>query len=534
VLCAILLAGPGQTVTTTYLDQLVTHLDSAYRIAAGQVPNRDFHSAVGPLASYLPWAGYLLSGALGAAMPVGMGLAVLALTPVIAYVLISRLHPIIALSLGAFLILVLAVPVNLGEAITALSFAKFYNRIGWAALATVLVMYLAPRSGAARQSLPDALAASFLTLVMLYTKATYGLVALAFVAAMVLHPGHRRWAACALGLVAALALIVEVFWRSSLAYAADLWIALQVSGALRGSWGQITDHVLGNLADYTLLALLVGFALRRTRSWRDALFYAFCAVAGFLVINQNFQAWGILTLHAAAAVAAESILRKGGGPAGSALRRDWSVQAGAALVFVSSVLPTIIHCAVALGLHAGIAVSRSGEGLSLPNLERVSLVDLWSPSEHAVARTYLTSVEDGIGTLSGLGQKPDRIVVLGVANPFTATLGAAPARGDSPSLLWGRNINDRHFVPAEELLGDARIVMAPRTAEEGSTARTPAAMQSETPEHLYGPYLATHFELLSVTDHWAVYRRRNPGQAGCGAACSSGADQAAAWRKVLW
>ena len=68
---ALVLAVPGQTVTTKYLNDLFIFLDGAHRIMAGQVPNRDFHSALGPLAFYIPAAGYWLSGSLGGAMPVG-------------------------------------------------------------------------------------------------------------------------------------------------------------------------------------------------------------------------------------------------------------------------------------------------------------------------------------------------------------------------------------------------------------------------------------------------------------------------------
>ena len=64
-LLALLLALPGQTVTTRYLNDLFVILDGAYRVAAGQVPNQDFHTPLGPLTYYLTAAGYALSGTLG-------------------------------------------------------------------------------------------------------------------------------------------------------------------------------------------------------------------------------------------------------------------------------------------------------------------------------------------------------------------------------------------------------------------------------------------------------------------------------------
>src|SRR5918999_1256106 len=79
--CALLLALPGQTVVTKYVNDLVIFLDGAHRVASGQVPNRDFHTALGPLAYYVPAAGLLLSGSLGGAMPVGTALVLVAVAP---------------------------------------------------------------------------------------------------------------------------------------------------------------------------------------------------------------------------------------------------------------------------------------------------------------------------------------------------------------------------------------------------------------------------------------------------------------------
>ena len=142
--CALLLALPGQTVTTRYLNDLLLILDGAYRVTSGQIPGYDFHTPLGPLTYYIPAAGYILSGTLGGAMPAAMALVTLILSLPMIHVLGSRLHPVLTLLFGAFLLLILAVPINLGEGITSLTFAKFYNRIGWAAFGILLIMYLRP------------------------------------------------------------------------------------------------------------------------------------------------------------------------------------------------------------------------------------------------------------------------------------------------------------------------------------------------------------------------------------------------------
>ena len=503
-LLALLLALPGQTVATRYLSDLFVILDSTYRVASGQVPSRDFHTPLGPLAYYIPALGYELFGNLGRAMPTAMALVTFGLALPLAHVLTSRFRPVIAIPFGIFLLLIVAVPINLGESITALSFAKYYNRIGWAALGTLLVMYLAPERGQARQDLLDMICAAVLTLLMLYTKLTYGAVALGFLLFMLADPRQRRWSAGAIGITLVTALVIEAFWRSSLAHLADLRMALDVSGLLRGTWGQITDHILFNLNDYVLLGLFAGMALRQTRSIRDALFYGYCAVAGFLIINHNFQAWGIISLHAAAAVAAESILRAQERQSPNADEHRWSTMAGAKLLFLAVVLPTIVHCMAALGLHTIAAATRAGEPVGLARLEQVRLANLWTWNDYDTATPYLATLRDGVEALSGLDRKPAGILVLDLANPFSMALGAPPPKGDTPWLQWERTLNGTAHIPAETLLAGVQIVMEPKLAGDSN----PAQSQSQSLQSLYGSYIASNFDVARETDHWKIHRRR--------------------------
>jgi len=502
--CALLLAFPGQTVTTRYLDDLLLILDGAYRVTAGQVPSHDFHTPLGPLTYYLPTMGYVLSGSLGGTMPAAMALITLALSIPMLHVLSSRLHAVIAILFGVFLLLILAVPINLGEGITALTFAKFYNRIGWAALGILLIMYLRPRQLRKRQEILDVLCAAALALVMLYTKATYGIVALAFLVFMLTDRQQRRWVLVALALIVFSTLAIEVIWRSSLSYLGDLRLALDVGGHLRGTWGQIVDHILVNLTDYVLLCLFAGLSLKRTRSFREGLFYLFCAVTGFLIINQNFQAWGIIALHAAAAVAAETVLRWEEKAAPEASEDTWSVSSGTKLLFLALVLPTVVHCSAALGLHMISASTRAGRSLDLPHLERVRLANLWTWGDYDTANLHLATLRDGVEALSEIGLSDSRIFVLAKSNPFPMILNAPPPVGDMPWLQWERTFNTFAFIPAETLLANVDVLMEPKSPGEHS-APDPAGVGLKA---LYSSYIADHYEGVRETDHWTIYRRR--------------------------
>jgi len=491
-LCALVLALPRTTVTTIYVNDLLIFLDGAHRIASGQVPNRDFHTALGPLVSYIPGAGYWLSGTLGGALPGGMALSLFALAPAVAHILATRLRPVIALPFGAFLILVLAAPVNLGESIGSLSFAMFYNRIGWAALAALLVMYLRPLPGGAQRPALDAVCAAALTLAMLYTKATYGAVALGFLGFMLSDRRQRAWAGAAIVLTVMGGLIVEAFWRSSLAHVADLMLASRVSGAR--PLADLVEVLLRHLPDFAFFAMLTGLALWRTRSLRDAVFFAFCVVAGVLIANQNSQPWGIISLHAGAAVAAERLVRSQAYEPSAPSPR---LAAGVPLLFLAIILPTLVHCLAALGLHTALAVKGAGESFGLKNLERIRLVRLWSPGEHGLAKAYLDSLRDGARALAGLEPEPTRVAVLDFANGLSAGLGLSPPRGDSAWLHWGRNVDGVHHIPPETLFGGVEVMMVPKWGVNHAPLF-----------ELYGPYVSQAFEPVRETAGWTVHRRR--------------------------
>ena len=494
--CALLLALPGETVATKYLNDLFIFLDGVHRIESGQVPSRDFHTALGPLNYYVPAFGYWLSGHYGGAMPVGIALLLVVLAPVAAHVIDTRMRPAIGLPLGAFLILVAAVPINLGESIGALSFAMFYNRIGWAALGILLVMYLPPSRPSRRQTWLDAACATVLVLLMLYLKASYGIVALAFMAFMLFDPRQRGWAAAALGATAVACLAVEAVWQSSAGYISDLALAGRVSGGL-DTIDELAETLFRNFADYVVFAMLGGLALVWTRSLRDGLFLGFCAASGFLLISQNFQEWGIITLGAGAAVAAEALARA---DHASADARRWSLVSGAQLLLFAFLLPTVLHNSAALVLHAGLAGARYGETVPLPKFDRIRLARLWTEGEYPAFARYLASLKDGAQALEGLDQPAKRILVLDFVSPFSAGLGLEPPRGDSTWHHWSRTLDESNFLPPQQLFADVRMVMEPKWPIESWTATGL--------RQVYADYLAEHYELAQETVDWKVYVTR--------------------------
>ena len=487
---ALVLALPGQTVTTKYVNDLFIFLDGAYRIVEGQVPNRAFHSSLGPLAFYLPAFGYALTGSLGAAMPLGMALATVFLALIAAQVIGSRMRPITGIPLAVFLLLIAAVPLNPGEGIGDLSFAMFYNRLGWTALGLLLVMYLPPRDPGFQRPVLDAGCSAAITLFLVYLKISYGVVAIAFILFMLTDRTARSWAAMALlGGVAAV-LLIEAIWGGTLTYLADVKLASNVSGDLP-DLQRLTTIVLHNLADIAVALVFAAILLLVRRSWRDLLFLGFCGATGILIIEQNFQIVGILSLAAGAAVTAELLAahwpRKG-------------LHLGLPLLLAILMLPVTAQNGLGLILHTGLALTQQGDDFTLPGLAGVRLVQVTNEGLYRNFSRYNRSLAEGALALSALDTEIERVVVFDFVSPFTAGLGLAPPSGDSPWYHWGRTLDDDMYPPAEDILADAKIIMEPKWPVEVWTARGMS--------RVYAGYLAAHFTLANETADWRVYVRR--------------------------
>ena len=213
-----------------------------------------------------------------------------------------------------------------------------------------------------------------------------------------------------------------------------------------------------NLFDYAAFALAAALATFVLRDWRLAVFLAFCAAAGLLIQNQNFQVSGIVTLAAGAAVAAEALGRH----AQQAHRGVPPAALTAAFVLLAVLLvPTLVQRAVALGTHLWLASTKPAHRFALPRLDRVILADTGTAHDAEYSAKYAATLDDGARALA-LTSSRGPVVVLDFANAFSVGFGYLPAQGDYLVSMFGRTFNMDHFLPAEIILKDARVVMAPK------------------------------------------------------------------------
>ena len=495
IICAALLIVPGATVSSMYVNDLLIFLDGGYRVVQGQVPNRDFHTALGPLNFYIPGIGYWLTGRLGLSMPVGLVVLALVIAPVMIHVFRSRLRPLVAVPLAVFLLLLLVTPMNTGETPIKVSFAMFYNRIGWVLLGILLVMHLRPTNPVAGQRWWDATSAAMLTLLAVYIKMTYGVVAAAFLVLMLLQSGQRVWAFGAILLCGAAAVLIEVFWGGSQMHIAELVEATKVSGVTE--WQIYARSFIRTSGEYAIFLVFVGLAIWVRPRVSDFLFYGFCACAGFALINQNFQITGIVTMFVGAAVAAEIIQRRLPSTASPGMT---TLLRGAPFAVIVLLLPIGLSSAAAIGVHATVAATKGGVHLGTPNGKDLRIVNILDPGQFRFYRQYGETLETGAALLAAIDAPSSRVLVMDFVSPFSSLVGLQPPEGGAAWMHDNRNFDLDFHLPAEEMLDGVDIVMVPKKpAAEGTTEKMLV---------IYAPYLKEHFELARATKHWSLYKRR--------------------------
>jgi hypothetical protein len=170
---------------------LFFQLDGIYRLAIGQRIYSDFSTPIGPLIYVIPLLFVKLGANLALSINYASGFLLIAAFAVVAYVAWTRLSPLFGLALGVWVGLALATRMNFGDDPAAVTLAMNYNRQGYAALVLAMLMFRAPRNVSSVIAPVDGVVYAILTAFLIYTKITFGLVAIAF-APIVIWPQHSR------------------------------------------------------------------------------------------------------------------------------------------------------------------------------------------------------------------------------------------------------------------------------------------------------------------------------------------------------
>lgn len=527
LLLLLIILLPGRTFNTTHIVDLMVFLDGADRILEGQVPNRDFHSAMGPLGFYLPALGLWLGGSFGAMMPMATAIFALFLFPLSLLASTSRLPLSYALAFNLYIALLVISPLNPGEPPFLVSFAAYYNRWGWALLGVLFIMALPRRQGGS--DVVDAVIIGLLVGAMIYLKASYAAVG-GVLLVLLATVAHARPAAIRAVLVLVFIVIVaEALWGQSLSYIHDVRSAARASGALRNNVAGLVGEFLVNLPAIALFLAVLVLAKLRGLPLGVLVLCAFVAGAGFLLMLQNAHRPSmteIASLVPAALVATlypSKVDDKG-------THTRWA----AGLLLAALMLPSMAAYAVALAYHAksasklppdadpnywfanidGLITRQTGQSpdsaetfrqpyrdgsADISTLNTIRGGDYQEPVGQS---EYMLTIKDGVSLLGRDSRLSGKVFVFDMANPFPALLDRAPAKGVHAWNHADRTFSAQVHLPPEMLFADIDVVMIPKNPWNGLTYN---GLMS-----LYGGYLGSHFQLVNSSDYWLALKRSTP------------------------
>jgi hypothetical protein len=486
----------------------VYNLSGAWHLWNGQTEHVDFHDPLG-LLSFVPTVlGFELVGLTPAAFLVGACL-IAAVAFASASLAAMRRLPLVPAGLFVVFVSLLALrPANVGESLTAYTFAMSYNRYGWSLLAVLTLILFVPPRDDRRLDWLEAVMAGLLLTALYYLKITYFAAGLALAALAAVVSPHVRTRPATSMIVAALVLLnAAAPWNE--AYQADILDAVE-AGAARG---KLTFHVNNFFTNGEGSAAYVAAVLFSAWLWWRgmATFRLPLAVAGIFsvalfVLSQNHQTHGL-----PAAIVIAFLLY-------DHLRRRGEVMASAAPVLMIFPLFVIGASTVSIWAYHVRAENRSDlqvvartnlEGLAVP-IERSGLLDAfaagkpthallnWSralqPHVELTATEYVDTIMEAAGLLNDGKHRPGGVVVLDQVNPFPFMLGWVPPRSGN---LW--SASGAPIRPAVEVFADADYVLIPKFSTDAAwTERTVKA---------YTEHLSKHYPKVEDTRSWTLLSR---------------------------
>jgi hypothetical protein len=529
---------------TTYLkaypQDLFMTLDGMYRINNGQHIYTDFSTPLGIALYSVPLLFVHSASDLVLSINYASGLYLLIGFVVVAYLTWTRLSPVLGLALGIWIALALAARMNAGDGPMAVTLAENYNRNCLAALALALLIFRTPRASGLMIAIADGLLYALLTAFCLYTKITYGLVALAF-APIVIYPHSRRLVTFSSFAIAFGLLVVAVEYGYGTRFQ---WLQAVQTAAGAGSLlspGPIAGVVFENVGELLVCVLVPAWFLWRERRITPRTVIFFVMVIGASVLLARFNGSRIFLFLPAVmffvAAPAALPLREGqfaepGGPRQETWRHAFTAVTLAVLTLQSApafinvlfftygslTQPPMVAGDDVLGRIVFGAASESADRartLRTQNNEDVISVILdghtialdafalgrafrpmqrWDTLTMPEFRDYLT---DGMRAAREGCKQGDRILTMDVLNPFPLLLGW-PEGGGMTYLQPDQTLSNKAHPAPEKMFQNIDCVLVPKL---------PVLMAARNlMRDIYGAYLSQHFNPVAETALWNALR----------------------------
>jgi hypothetical protein len=536
------LVAPGRSYVRGWLNDVMWLLDIANRVHLGQVPYKDFHLTYGPAVALIPGLGLDLG--LNAGAIFGFNSVVVAALVLLAALVAMprRLTLPSAVLVFVFVCLLIVVPMGEANNYLTISWGTFYNRHGWAALIVILLFYVEPETIKPHDKWVDAFALASLALLEIYTKFTFGAIALGFVAANTFVSRYnRQMSVRSLFLIIVFAASLEITFRFHMAYWHNIMEFLSwVKGGRIGPRAVASILIANCWIILGSLGAAMATRIAGRRSAFDVLYVFGCILSSMLLragIGDN-STIGLVALVAVPICLGELARRaemQGAAtersPTGRAAHLVWGACLFLALMFISNeaanriiawggyfakVRSTDVHPLPGTPLRlSGFVVPEVGENDLYdlhkgpeafdPDLTRYRTLLMGGASSLGTI-DYMRSIVEGANLLQSVHYKNRSVLTFDMVDPFTFALGMVPTRNGYPLFFVGMGMitSDPSLLPRPaQLVADVDFVMVPLLPYSPDTTKNMML--------IYGSYLRQNFKLLKGSPHWELWaREENP------------------------
>lgn len=515
------LSATGAFISTYQKDYLFV-IEQGWRLAQGQLPYRDFISPIGPL--YYALIGgvqYLSSGAAGAYRLTGF-LAMLFVGPGLIWMAWRRLSANIAIFVALYFALIPVSPRELDGLFFDFSYLALYNSLCWPLIAIVMLgaLFNPFRDKGPRYAVMEGLLIGLAITALLALKITHGISALGIsVVGLLVRPNNRS------ALIVALLCAVGIA-AINCAFAPDLLERYIANLVEIGQSNNLTDRIHSKMQNIiyhetaTFLASFFAFwVIEKYRQYHPRkVSYADVAAVGtiFLVtyadtLNDNEDTLATVPLlFLALWLVARSITLPIDGPVGDSYRRVKTCLLSipfllwAGLPIANDSLAIVFHSISfwlrpATSWPSNLPIASDLRHLKLPgSLGTEPLPSLEKMDERSA---YLLALKQGVSELQRLHLDRVKIYETRFDNTFSWLLQAPSPKGVLAWLDVGRTFSETAHPPADTYLHDVDVLMVSKLPSD--TASTKLFW------NIYGSNVSHDFELVSETECWRIYRRRN-------------------------